>query len=59
MNWLKFSLSTKIRRSRNFALELLNSEGAQILTRSQLEAKSVDYFTKVFEAPPRPHVILW
>lgn len=30
--------------------KLLNNDGAQLVSRSQMEAKSVDYFTKVFEA---------
>lgn len=48
INWLKlgdtnfkfFNLSTKIRKSRNSALRLLNSDDGQVLTRRQLENKS-------------------
>lgn len=54
VNWLKlgdknskfFSLATKIWKSRNSTLKLLNTEGAHLLTRSQMENNSVDYFTK-------------
>lgn len=46
-----FSLSTKIRRTRNSTLKLLSSSGDQLHSRRQMEDKSVEYFSKVFEAP--------
>lgn len=52
-----FSLSIKIRKSRNSTFRLLNSDGGQVLTRSQLENKSVKYFTKIIGANQRPLVV--
>lgn len=48
-----FNIATKIRRSKNSTLKVLNSDGSRNMniTRPQLESNSIDYFKNLFNSP--------
>lgn len=64
MNWLWmddsnakfFSLTTKIRKARNYTLKLFNNDGDRWQTIRHLEDKSLEYFSQEFKADHRPPV---
>lgn len=49
-----FTMATKLRKSRNSTLKILNREGPQTVTRAHLQHKSMEYFSNLFQPPPTP-----